>query len=103
MTACFGQHVWIPHTIIEDNQIIKLYDPAYHRTVEGEADRLISSSGHDKRWVKVKRPTVIVGGELTMDGLEIRHDPRSNVSEAPLQMKKQLRITVDRRLWPSAY
>ncbi|MCA9103398.1 MAG: AAA family ATPase [Planctomycetales bacterium] len=87
LTACFGQHVWIPHTIIEDNQIIKLYDPAYHQEVVGEADRLLSSSAHDRRWVKVKRPTVIVGGELTMDGLEIRHDPRSNVSEAPLQMK----------------
>ena len=36
---------------------------------------------------KVRRPTVIVGGELTMDSLEIRHDPASNTSEAPLQLK----------------
>lgn len=37
--------------------------------------------------MKIRRPTVVVGGELTMDGLEIRHDPRANVSEAPLQLK----------------
>ena len=42
---------------------------------------------HDRRWVKIRRPTVVVGGEMTMDSLEIRHDPRSNVSEAPLQLK----------------
>ena len=41
----------------------------------------------DTRWVKIRRPTVIVGGELTMDNLEIRHDPRSNVSEASIQLK----------------
>jgi hypothetical protein len=41
----------------------------------------------DARWIRIRRPTVIVGGELTMEGLEIRHDPNSNVSEAPLQLK----------------
>jgi len=42
---------------------------------------------YDPRWLRIKRPTVVVGGELTLDGLEIHHDPRSNISEAPLQMK----------------
>ena len=42
---------------------------------------------YDRRWVRVRRPTVIVGGELTLDSLEIRHDSTSNISEAPLQMK----------------
>ena len=37
--------------------------------------------------MRIRRPTVVVGGELTMDSLEIRHDPQSNVSEAPMQMK----------------
>ena len=48
---------------------------------------LIKAAAYDRRWVKVRRPTVVVGGELTMDGLEIRHDPVSNTSEAPLQLK----------------
>ena len=46
-----------------------------------------SPISHDRRWVRIRRPTVIVGGEMTMDSLEIRHDPQFHVSEAPLQLK----------------
>lgn len=87
ITMCFGQYVWVPHTITEDGQLIKVYDPAYHKASESSDDQLLKSNGHDRRWIKIRRPTVVVGGELTMDNLEIRHDPHSNVSEAPLQLK----------------
>jgi len=87
VTMCFGQRIWLPQTITEDSQIIKLYDPAYHDATVNRQDGVLKTNDHDRRWIRVHRPTVIVGGELTMDGLEIRHDPRSNVSEAPLQMK----------------
>lgn len=87
ITMCFGQHVWIPNTIIEDGQLIKFFDGVYHEAAPQPKSGLIKSQNHDPRWVKVRRPTVIVGGELTMDSLEIRHDPRANVSEAPLQLK----------------
>jgi predicted ATPase with chaperone activity len=87
ITACFGQEIWVPQTIVEDEQLIKLYDAAYHQAVEKEEDGIIKAAEHDRRWVKIRRPTVMVGGELTMDNLEIRHDPRGNISEAPLQMK----------------
>src|SRR5690606_5272098 len=42
---------------------------------------------YDRRWVRIERPTVVVGGELTLDNLEIRHDPRGNTCEAPIQLK----------------
>jgi predicted ATPase with chaperone activity len=42
---------------------------------------------HDRRWVRIRRPTVVVGGELTLDSLELSHDRSTNVCEAPLQMK----------------
>ncbi len=87
ITRCFGQHIWIPRTIIEDGQLIKLYDPATHQAVEHEDGSFLKSTDHDRRWIKIRRPTVVAGGELTMDALEIRHDPRTNVSEAPLQLK----------------
>ncbi len=87
ITACFGQDIWIPQTLVEDGQFIKLYDAAYHKTVQDDDRSLLKSADHDRRWIKIRRPTVIVGGELTMNNLEIEHDPRSNVSEAPLQMK----------------
>ncbi len=87
ITNCFGQHIWIPRTLTEDGQFIKLYDAACHEAV-GEAEGSIIKTAHvDNRWVKIRRPTVVVGGELTMDNLEIRHDARSNVSEASIQLK----------------
>jgi predicted ATPase with chaperone activity len=87
ITRCFGQNIWIPRTLIEDGQLIKLYDPAYHQVVEDSPGSFLKQSDYDRRWIKVRRPTVVAGGELTMDALEIRHDARANVSEAPLQLK----------------
>ncbi|MFK7769033.1 MAG: AAA family ATPase [Mariniblastus sp.] len=87
ITQCFGHEIWVPHAIYEDGQIIKFFDAAYHVQTQDDSDSLIHEAAYDKRWVKIRRPTVVVGGELTMDSLEIRHDPTSNVSEASLQMK----------------
>ncbi len=87
ITLCFGQEIWIPHAILEDNNVIKLFDASYHHGVKGHSSGLIKLREHDRRWIKIRRPTVVVGGELTMENLEIRHDANSNVSEAPIQMK----------------
>ncbi len=87
ITACFGQDIWVPRTLIEDGQFIKMYDAAYHEAVDSDVGSLLKDTEHDRRWIKIRRPTVVVGGELTLDALEIRHDPVSNVSEAPLQLK----------------
>jgi hypothetical protein len=87
VTLCFGQEIWIPHTLYEDGQIIKLFDSAYHHPVINDERGVAHGGDHDRRWLKVSRPTVVVGGELTMDSLELRYDSRNNVSEAPLQMK----------------
>lgn len=81
ITGCFGQEIWLPHAVIEGREIITLFDPAYHH-IAGD-----DSGAHDRRWLLVRRPTVVVGGELTLDSLEISHDSVSNISEAPLQMK----------------
>ena len=87
ITQCFGQHIWLPQAIFEDGQIIKLFDAAYHTVVSEDSQALIKQAEHDQRWLRIRRPTVVVGGELTLDNLEIRYDPHSKVSEAPLQMK----------------
>ncbi len=86
MTACFGQNIWIPHSIIEDGQIIRLHDPTYHHAVDAQS-AMGDSIEHDRRWIRIRRPTVMVGGEMTMDCLELRHDSHAHVSEAPLQLK----------------
>jgi predicted ATPase with chaperone activity len=87
ITLCFGQEIWVPHSLYEDGQIIKFYDSAYHKQVVNNERSIIKCGEYDRRWVKISRPTVVVGGELTMDNLELRHDPRTNINEAPLQMK----------------
>jgi predicted ATPase with chaperone activity len=87
ITMCYGSAIWIPRVITEDGQYIKLFDAACHEPLESNSGTLLKSGENDRRWLKIKRPTVVVGGELTMDTLEIRHDPVSNVGEASLQLK----------------
>src|SRR3954464_1361468 len=48
---------------------------------------LIDNRKIDCRWIRIRRPTIVVGGELTMDHLEITLNTATNVSEAPIQMK----------------
>lgn len=92
ITACFGQSIFVPHAIIEDGKIIKLFDAACHQVVADNSESLLKNSDFDRRWVRVRRPTVVVGGELTMDNLELTHDPGSNISEASLQLKSNCGI-----------
>jgi predicted ATPase with chaperone activity len=87
ITACYGAEIWVPQVITEDGQMIKLFDTAFHEVVPPAAGGLLKQTEYDRRWIRIRRPTVIVGGELTMEQLEIRHDARSNVSEASLQLK----------------
>lgn len=84
MSRCFGGQVWLPHTLDIGGHMVKLFDPAVHHEVEVDA---ALKGRFDRRWVCVARPTVVAGGELTLPMLEIRHDPTSNVCEAPLQLK----------------
>jgi predicted ATPase with chaperone activity len=89
LTQCLGQEIWIPHAILDDGNLIKLQDDAFHRPAPiPDADgNILKAQEWDRRWLRIGRPTVVVGGELVMENLEVRHDPRSNICEAPLQMK----------------
>lgn len=89
LTGCLGQEIWIPHAILDDGNLIKLQDDAFHRRAPvPEADgQILKAQQWDRRWLRIQRPTVVVGGELVMENLEVRHDARSNICEAPLQMK----------------
>ena len=87
ITRCFGQNILIPHAIIEGGKIIKMYDASCHRIVRSAGESLFRTSEFDRRWVRIERPTVVVGGELTMESLELKHDAVSGVSEASLQLK----------------
>jgi len=62
ITMCFGQEIWIPHALYEDGQIIKFYDSAYHKQVINTGRSIIKCGEYDRRWLKISRPTVVVGG-----------------------------------------
>jgi predicted ATPase with chaperone activity len=86
--------IYVPHAIIIDGQIIRVYDEMNHRVIEEDpsaSQRRDKSTGSSKRldprWVKIQRPELIVGGELTMRNLDLIFDPISKTYEAPLQMK----------------
>jgi predicted ATPase with chaperone activity len=87
ITRCFGQTIFVPHAIVEDGQIIKLFDGSCHQQVRTTNESILRQAEFDRRWVRIQRPTVVVGGELTMDNLELKHSTVSNVSEASLQLK----------------
>jgi DNA-binding PadR family transcriptional regulator len=88
ITKAFGQHIWIPRAIGIDGEIMRLFDPGMHEETPLPANEgLLDHRKIDNRWVRIRRPTIVVGGELTMDQLEVTLNTNTNVSEAPLQMK----------------
>jgi hypothetical protein len=88
ITKAFGQYIWIPRAIGIDGEIIRMFDPGLHEeTPLPSNEGLLDHRKIDNRWIRIRRPTIVVGGELTMDQLEVTFNGASNVSEAPLQMK----------------
>ena len=74
--------VWVPYAVEADGQIIEVYDPGVHRAVS-QPDAI----DHDARWVRCQRPRVLVGGELTINMLDLQLNPTSRYYTAPVQMK----------------
>src|SRR4029077_20340739 len=60
ITLCFGHEIWVPRTIPAEGEIIKFYDPAYHAVVDQSQRQLLRSDVQDPRWIKIRRPTVVV-------------------------------------------
>lgn len=81
--------IWIPRTITVSGEIVRLFDPSNHEELplEPSLSGSLDTSRIDLRWVRIRRPTVIAGGELTLEHLEMQPDKLSGIIEAPLQMK----------------
>jgi hypothetical protein len=88
VTAAFGSRIWVPRALGVDGEIIRLYDPIMHEAAPLESDNgLYDSRKIDKRWVRIRRPTIVAGGELTMSALEVTINRETGINEAPLQLK----------------
>lgn len=88
-----GDAIYIPFAVESEGQIIQLYDPVSHRALEepeepASSDRwLRPEMQYDPRFVRIERPVVIAGGELTLEQLDLQQDPTAGVFRAPAQMK----------------
>ena len=88
VTAAFGKYLWIPRAIEIDGAVLRVFDPMNHEIAMPENNGgILNDGGFDARWVRIKRPTIVAGGELTMEMLEVQSNSESNISEAPLQLK----------------
>ncbi len=74
--------IWIPYAIEVDNQIIKVFDQHNHLQIETD-----NNDEYDKRWIKIKRPLVIVGGEMTIESMDLAYSQTARYYEAPFQLK----------------
>jgi predicted ATPase with chaperone activity len=79
--------MWMPYAITTGGQIISVYDRLVHKQVELTKEQLDNIGEYDQRWAVIDRPAVMVGGELTLEALELRFDEVSKYYEAPLQLK----------------
>ena len=84
-----GSEMHIPHAVDVDGQTITMFDPVNHvrTTPIGASQSVIAAAAHDRRWEQIRRPVVVVGGELTLDMLDLTFNPIAKFYEAPIQMK----------------
>ncbi len=88
ITRAFGQTIWVPRVIGINGEIVRLFDPGVHDEAPLNTNNgIVDERRIDARWVRIHRPTVVVGGELAMSSLEVTLNTATNVSEAPVQMK----------------
>ena len=87
----YTDNIYVPEFIEYAGNVISLYDPLIHTKVEEEEQDKnalrLTDHGYDKRYILCQRPTVITGGELTMDMLDLSLNPVSRTYQAPLQLK----------------
>lgn len=92
-----GGAMYVPHAFIADGNIITVFDPSLHQvddTVEetiedGDATvkRLLTGGAVDPRWVRIKRPVIVTGGELNLAMLDLRYNSEAKFYQAPIHFK----------------
>lgn len=82
-----GDDMWIPYAIDVDGMVIRVFDDVNHVISEKGAVKQATGMISDPRWVRIKRPMIMVGGELTLAGLDLVYDDTNKFYEAPFQVK----------------
>jgi predicted ATPase with chaperone activity len=84
-----GQGMYIPQAVDIDGQVVRVFDNVNHEPID---DTELTGTGSarnkpDPRWIRIRRPVIMVGGELTLESLDLVYDPVNKYYEAPFQMK----------------
>ncbi len=89
----FSDIIYVPYAVEVEGQIMRVYDPSFHK-LPGEqpaapnaATTPFRHEGFDARWVPIRRPFIVTGGELTLEMLDLSYDATANFYEAPLHLK----------------
>jgi predicted ATPase with chaperone activity len=93
-----GGEIYVPYAFLAEGSIVTIYDQAVHQTVEADLNnhledaeatvrRLLNTGTVDARWVRIRRPVIVTGGELTLEMLDLRYNATSNFYQAPLHVK----------------
>jgi len=89
----FNSVVYMPYAVMIEGQIMRMYDPSVHiaakpaETGGGSEIGVLRREESDARWVPIRRPFVVTGGELTLEMLDLSYDPATGFYEAPLHLK----------------
>jgi hypothetical protein len=85
----FGSEMFVPFAMDVDGQTITMYDPVNHETLASPdaGTSIIAVAAQDRRWERIRRPVIVVGGELTLEQLDLIFNPIAKFYEAPIQLK----------------
>jgi hypothetical protein len=89
----FNSVIYVPHAVMIEGQIMRVFDPSFHTPIAAAPPASIFTGlrrdSHDARWLAVRRPFIVTGGELTLDMLDLSYDSSTGFYEAPLHIKAQ--------------
>lgn len=97
MNRCGGE-IYVPYAFQSEGHVVTVFDPTVHQVVEDRGDerlddneatirRLLNTNAVDSRWVRVRRPVIVTGGELNLSMLDLKYSSDANFYQAPLHLK----------------
>jgi hypothetical protein len=76
--------LWIPYCIGIEEHIIRVFDPQLHHPSEAALEEPWAI---DQRWVRIRRPLIVGGGEMTLASFDLSYSAAQRFYEAPLHLK----------------
>ena len=94
--------IMVPHALYVEGNVIRVFDEVTHRPVDGEMEKE-SVFKADSRWVRCYRPIILVGGEMTLEMLDLSFNPDSQILRSSFADKGQQRFVHCGRFWAPAH